>query len=73
LSVIVALLIGVVELSQVLSEKLGLEGAFWLWLAGIEFEYLGYALVVLFVLGWSISLGAWKWLKMDERAGTSAG
>lgn len=67
LSVIAALLIGAVELSQVLAEKLELQGAFWTWVQGLEFHYLGYILAVLFVAAWGISFGAWKLLKLEER------
>ena len=45
LSVDVALLIGSVELLQVLSTELSLEGGFWDWLNNLDFGHIGYAIV----------------------------
>ena len=60
-SVVVALLIGSVELAQVLSSKLGLSGGFWSWLRSLNFGILGYAIVGVFVLTWLAALVAWRW------------
>ncbi|NEW08132.1 HoxN/HupN/NixA family nickel/cobalt transporter [Paenibacillus sp. SYP-B3998] len=67
LAVIAALIIGVVELAQVLSEEIGMEGTFWTWLQDLDFGTLGYVLVGLFVLAWAISVGIWKWMRIEER------
>src|SRR5207244_7865840 len=45
LSVAVALLIGLIELLQVLAAKLSLDGGFWVLLAGLNFGNLGYGVV----------------------------
>ena len=45
LSVTVALLIGSIELLQVLSAKLALDGGFWDWLNNLDFGHIGYAIV----------------------------
>lgn len=66
LSIVAALFIGSVELAQVLSEKIGLSGGFWLKLQGLDFGQLGYILVVLFVATWALSFGAWKVLRLEE-------
>jgi high-affinity nickel-transport protein len=67
IAVLAALIIGVVELGQVLSKQIGLQGSFWTWLQELDFGQMGYLLVALFVLTWAISLGAWKLLKIEER------
>ncbi|TXK85505.1 HoxN/HupN/NixA family nickel/cobalt transporter [Paenibacillus sp. N3.4] len=67
LAVLAALIIGVVELGQVISEQFGWEGTFWSWLQDLDFGTLGYILVALFVLAWAVSVGIWKWLRIEER------
>ncbi len=67
LSVFVALLIGSIELTQVLSAKLGLTGGFWSWLHGLDFGTLGYAIVALFALTWLVALAIWKWRRIEQR------
>ncbi|MER3403136.1 MAG: HoxN/HupN/NixA family nickel/cobalt transporter [Armatimonadota bacterium] len=67
LSVVAALLIGGIELLQVLGEKLGFEGRFWEWLGNLELGGLGYLLVSLFVLTWAVSYGVWKVGRLEER------
>lgn len=67
LSVIVALLIGTIELAQVLSHKLGWEGGAWNWVRGLNFSTLGYLIVCLFVLTWLVAVGIWRWRHIEER------
>lgn len=66
LSVVAALLIGVVELGQVFSQKVGLSGPLWLKLQALDFGRLGYILVGLFVFTWVLSYGTWKVLRLEE-------
>jgi high-affinity nickel-transport protein len=67
LSVAVALLIGTVELLQVLAQKLSLDTGFWGWLGGLDFGNLGYGVVGLFVLTWAVSVVVWKGGRIEER------
>jgi high-affinity nickel-transport protein len=71
LAVVAALLIGVVELTQVISSKLGWVGGFWVWIQNINFGTLGYILVILFVMSWAISYGIWKGMKIEKRWGSA--
>lgn len=71
LSVAVALLIGTVELLQVLGGELSLHGRFFNALAALNFESLGYAIVALFVVGWALSVLIWKFRRIEERWSTS--
>jgi nickel/cobalt transporter (NiCoT) family protein len=57
LSVVAALVIGSIELAQVFARELGSSSGSWKWIEDLEFGSLGYALVALFVLIWSLSYG----------------
>jgi high-affinity nickel-transport protein len=67
LSVAVALIIGTVELIQVFASMLDLNGPFFGFFAGLNFGYLGYIIVVLFILAWGISIGVWKFGHLEEK------
>ena len=68
LSVFVALSIGVIVLVQLLAEEFSVPAL--VWVASIDLQYVGFALVALFVLVWAGSLGAFQHL---ERRRGSAG
>jgi len=67
LSVAVALVIGTIELYQVLATRLELQTGLWGWLATLDFGRIGYGIVVAFVLTWSISVLVWKKGRIEER------
>ena len=67
LSVVVALVIGTVELLQVLVTRLGLSGGGWDTLSNLDFEMLGYGIVALFVLMWAASVAIWKLRRIEDR------
>jgi high-affinity nickel-transport protein len=67
LSVFVALLIGTIELAQVVAVKLGLSGGFWGWLEGLDLGTLGYAIVALFVVVWVVAVVIWKRGRIEQR------
>ncbi|MBL1089983.1 MULTISPECIES: HoxN/HupN/NixA family nickel/cobalt transporter [Streptomyces] len=67
LSVAVALIIGTVELLGLLTEKLDLHGAFWDWIAGLDLNALGFAVVGLFLATWAVALAVWKWGRIEEK------
>ncbi len=66
ISVVMALLIGTVELLQVASEQFSLTGGLWNFVSMVEFEYIGYAIVVGFIVLWSIAYFGWKRKKLTE-------
>lgn len=72
ISVGVALIIGTVELLQVLSHELGLSGSFWLWLNALNFETLGFAIIGLFMASWAIAIAIYR-LKDFEHSYVAAG
>lgn len=67
LSVAVALLIGTIELLQVLGGALNWHGRFFSTLAALDFETLGYAIVAMFVVGWALSVSIWKYRRLEDR------
>ncbi|GEO27680.1 nickel/cobalt efflux system [Alicyclobacillus acidoterrestris] len=67
LSVAAAVLIGLVEVGQVIGEKGGFKGPFWNWLQGIDFGELGYWLCALFLVTWALSFGVWKVFRFESR------
>jgi high-affinity nickel-transport protein len=77
LSVVVALVIGTIELMAVLAEKLSLTGQPWDFVSSLDLNYVGYAIVALFVLTWAIALTIWHVGNIEEKwsagmAGTKA-
>ena len=67
LSVAVALLIGLIELLQVLAAKLALHGGFWRLLESLDLGHLGYVVVGLFAATWLCSITLWKTRRVEER------
>ena len=67
LSVAVALLVGTVELLQVMILKFELHGRFFDAVAGLDFGALGYAIVGMFLLAWGCSVAWWKFGRVEQR------
>jgi high-affinity nickel-transport protein len=67
LSVMVALVIGTIELMSVLADKLGLTGQPWDVVSGLDLNYVGYAIVALFVLTWVVALTVWRVGRIEEK------
>jgi high-affinity nickel-transport protein len=65
--VTVALVVGTIELLQVLAARLGLTDGFWSWLGALDFGKLGYGIVAIFVLTWVASVVVWKARRIEER------
>jgi nickel/cobalt transporter (NiCoT) family protein len=66
ISVLVAWAIGTIELMQVLSTELNLNGLFWTWLNAINFEMIGFGIIGIFILSWLVSFGFWRLKKYDK-------
>jgi nickel/cobalt transporter (NiCoT) family protein len=73
LSVAVALLVGSVELLQVLIGIAGLRGPFFDAVAGLDFGVLGYLIVGLFLTAWGASVAWWKFGKLEQRYAPAGG
>ena len=67
LSVFVALFVGLVELLQILSDRLHLEGGVWSLIDGIDFTWMGFIIVVAFFGTWLVAYGVWRSRRIEER------
>ncbi len=67
LAVAVALVIGTIELLQVLIGLLELNGPVYDWIAGLGLGALGYIIVTLFLLAWAVSWTVWKYGGIEAR------
>ncbi len=67
LSVGVALVIGTIELAQVLIGTLDLKGPVCGAIATLNFGMLGYIVVALFLLAWGLSVAVWKFGRIEQR------
>jgi nickel/cobalt transporter (NiCoT) family protein len=67
LSVAVALIIGTVELSGLIFQKLNLSGGFWTWWENININLVGFIIVGLFLATWAIALSWWRLGHVEER------
>jgi nickel/cobalt transporter (NiCoT) family protein len=69
LSIAVALVIGTIELLQVIIGALHFDGRFAVFVAGLDFGMLGYMIVGIFLVAWGISVALWKFGRIEERYG----
>jgi high-affinity nickel-transport protein len=67
LSVAVALLVGTIELLQVLIGLLNLHGRLQDAIAGLDFGVLGYLIVGMFLAAWGLSVAWWKFGRIEHR------
>nr|CAG8546676.1 10982_t:CDS:2 [Entrophospora candida] len=63
LSVLVAFVIGIIELFNIIGDKLGFEGAFWDFFAslGNHFGTIGFVIIGIFILTWAIASIIYKY------------
>jgi high-affinity nickel-transport protein len=71
-SIVVALVIGVVEIAQVTVVLTGATGPVAEFFAGIDFGIMGYVIVGLFLLAWAVSVAWWKLGRVETRQGRGA-
>lgn len=67
LSVVVALVIGTIELASVVSDKWGITSGPVAWLGAIPLDEVGYVIVGLFVVTWLLAVAVWRLARIDER------
>jgi len=67
LSVAVAVVIGTIELGGLIASELNLSGSFWSWFETININLLGFVIVGMFVLTWTIALSVWRFGRIEER------
>lgn len=66
ISVVAALGIGLIELTQVFSSKLGLNSGVWKRVQNIDIGSMGYLMVIVFILLWTLSSIIWKVLQLEN-------
>lgn len=66
ISVLVAFAIGTVELLQVVTLELNLQGPLWGFLGRLDFESLGFVVVGVFGATWVLSMANWKYRNYDK-------
>jgi high-affinity nickel-transport protein len=67
LSVAVALIIGTIELISILTDKLSIDSGPLASLANVDLNYVGYAIVALFILTWVVALAVWRYGRIEEK------
>jgi high-affinity nickel-transport protein len=67
LSVAVALIIGTVELLSILVEKLDITSGPLAAVGSLDLNFVGYAIVGLFVITWLVALAVWRFGKIEEK------
>jgi nickel/cobalt transporter (NiCoT) family protein len=67
LSVAVALIIGTIELISIVTQKVGITSGPLAAIANANLDFVGYAIVALFVLVWLIAVTIWKYGRIEEK------
>src|SRR3954471_24213767 len=67
LSVTVALVIGALVLVGLLVERLSIEFGPLVWLASLNLEFVGFAIVGLFVVTWAVAVAVWRLGRIEEK------
>jgi len=67
ISVAVALIIGTIELVGVLADQANITSGPLGWIANINLDYAGYAIVGLFFVSWLIALAVWRFGRIESR------
>jgi high-affinity nickel-transport protein len=70
LSVVVALVIGTIELIGVLADHADITSGPLAWIADVNLDYAGYAIAGLFVVAWVLAIGVWKFGRIEQRWST---
>jgi high-affinity nickel-transport protein len=67
LSVAVALGIGTIELAQVFTDRLRLNGGVWDFFTNLDLNYVGYVIVGLFAMTWAVAFAIWRLGRVEEK------
>ena len=67
LSVTIALVVGLLVLTGLLVERLGIESGPLAWIASLDLGYVGFAIVGLFAVAWALALAVWRFGRIEER------
>ena len=67
LSVLVALVIGVLVLVGLIVDRVGVDSGPLAWVASLDLEYVGFAIVGVFVVSWALALAVWRFGRIEQR------
>ncbi|WP_441959801.1 HoxN/HupN/NixA family nickel/cobalt transporter [Mycolicibacterium houstonense] len=67
LSVLVALVVGVIVLAGLVVERLGITSGPLALIGSADLEFAGFAIVGLFVVSWIVALGIWRFGRIEQR------
>jgi nickel/cobalt transporter (NiCoT) family protein len=67
LSVVVALVVGTIELGGLAASQLRLSGGFWRWVETANINLLGFVIVGVFVVTWAVAASLWRIGRIEER------
>jgi high-affinity nickel-transport protein len=67
LSVTVALVLGLMVLTGLLVDRLDLHVGPLVWIASLDLELVGFAVVGLFAVTWAIAVAVWRFGRIEER------
>ena len=67
LSVVVALVIGVIVLAGLLADRLGIESGPLYWIGSFELGSAGFVIVGLFLLTWLVAIAIWRLGRIEEK------
>jgi high-affinity nickel-transport protein len=67
LSVAVALIIGLMVLTGLVVDRLGIDSGPLAWIASLNLEYVGFVIVGLFVLTWGAAVAIWRFGRIEQR------
>ena len=67
LSVLVALVIGVLILAGLVVDRLGIDSGPLAWAASLELAHVGFAIVGLFLAAWLTAVAVWRYGRIEER------
>ena len=73
LSVFIALMIGTIEIAQIVIQYFNLSGGLWDTIGGIDINVLGFVIVGLFLATWAAAVSLWKYGRIEERWALAAG
>ena len=67
LSVAVALIIGTIEVTSIFVDRLDITSGPLAWIGGLNLNYVGFAIVGLFVVTWAVALAVWQFGRVEEK------
>jgi high-affinity nickel-transport protein len=67
LSVAVALIIGLIEIISIITDRLDISSGPLAWIGNAPLDYVGYTIVGLFVLTWAVAIAVWKFGRIEQK------